>query len=39
MPSGLEFGVYQLLIHGNLKAASLGRDECNTLNFRLEAIK
>ena len=39
MPSGLEFGVYQLIVHGDLVPASIGRDECNTLNLRLEVFE
>jgi len=39
MPSGLEFGVYQLIVHGDFVSASLGRDECDTLNLRLKAFE
>jgi len=39
VPSCLEFGVNQLIVHGDLVSASLGRDESNTLNFRLEVIE
>jgi hypothetical protein len=39
MPSGLEFGVYQLIVRGDLESASLGRDECDTLNLRFKAFK
>ena len=36
MSSGLEFGVYQFIIHGDFVPASLRWDECNTLDLWLE---
>jgi len=39
MPTSLKFGVYQFIVHGDLVPASFGRDECNTLNFRLDVLE
>lgn len=39
MSSGLEFGVYQLIVHSDLVPAPLRRDEHNILDLRLEILK
>jgi hypothetical protein len=39
MTSGLKLGVYQLIVDGDFVPASLGRNESNTFNFRLNIIK
>ena len=39
MPSGLEFGVYQCIVHRNLIPASLGRDKRNALDLRLKVFE
>lgn len=39
MSSGLEFGVYQLIVDGDLATASIGWDECNALDLCLDLIK
>jgi hypothetical protein len=37
--SDLEFGVYQLIVDGDLVTASIGWEECNALDLRLDVIK
>jgi hypothetical protein len=37
--SGLEFGVYQFIIHADFVPASLGRNESDTLDFRLDIFE
>ena len=39
MSSGLEFGVYQLIVDGDLVTASIRRGECNPLDLRLEVFE
>jgi hypothetical protein len=39
MPSGLKFGVYQLIIYGYLEPAPFGRDESNTFNSQFVVVE
>lgn len=39
MTSGLEFGIQQGIVDGNLEPASIGRDEGDTCDLRLEVVQ
>jgi hypothetical protein len=39
MPSGLKFGVYQLIVHGYLEPASFGRDKGNAFYSQLKVVE
>jgi hypothetical protein len=39
VPAGLEFGVYQFIVDGDLVPPAVGWDQGDRFNFRLEALE